>query len=111
MKQGWDNAVRAHLGMNRVEELEEAWLNWMRGVYRPNDALLAKTTKPAPAASLSQPVVRGASPDEPAAPPLRGEGWSPTAGQPPRRSAVRLMPPEPDNWIPPAQQAVQHLPR
>jgi hypothetical protein len=125
MRQGWDNAVKSHLGMNRVEDLEAAWLDWMRGTFRPDAGLLAKNSKPArptqaqPTASLGIPqpsaaVVRGASPDEP---PLRysaRDGWSPISNVPPlppqTKAPAKLLAPEMEPWTPPAQQAVRDLP-
>ena len=120
MKQGWDYAVRTHFAMNRVEDLEECWLKWLRGTYRPSEALLAKNAKAAAPASggalaeLTQPivagsasVVRGASPDETApsqptswprsnpAAPGRNDGWSPARDGGPR-SPVKLLPIQPE---------------
>lgn len=45
MRSGWDNAVRVHLGMRNVEELEAAWLDWMRGTFQPDSKLLTKNTR------------------------------------------------------------------
>jgi hypothetical protein len=116
MKIGWDTAVRNHFAMNRVEDLEEAWLKWMRGTFRPSEALVAKRSAGGFAgggalAELagagmqgSASVIRGASPDEntPAHPtswprgngaaPSGNSGWSPASGRPP----VKLMPPQPE---------------
>jgi hypothetical protein len=132
MRTGWDNAVRTHFQMNRVEELEEAWLTWMRGVFRPDQNLLVKNTKasgakPSPAAAAATPgragseqaVFRGASPDESSVrplPPLRSkggnDGWSPIDVPASGRPRAQLLPPEMDpNWIPPAQRALQNLPK
>ena len=129
MRSGWDNAVRQHMKMNRVEDLEEAWLSWMRGTFRPRSDVLAKNAKAkvepeAPArggivAQIGRPemeVVRGASPDEttsrsPMPPPgainRRDDGWSPT-----QLPAIPKQPggakPEPASQ---AQQALQYPPR
>jgi hypothetical protein len=90
MRQGWEYAIQTHLRMNRVEDLEEAWLSWMRGAFRPRGDVLTKAepevstrgattslakgdptsaakTAPGIVARLGRPevdVVRGASPDE-----------------------------------------------
>jgi len=105
--------------MNRIEDLEEAWLQWMRQFNKP-EALLTKNTKrpnDAIAArqqpSLGQPVIRGASPDDAArrSGPVASDGWSPN-GNPQQRGPVQLMPPETDDGGPPlAQRALQKQPR
>jgi hypothetical protein len=118
MRNGWDQAVRNFYGMNRVEDLEEHWLSWMRGTFRPDAAILAKNAKPgAPQAArvgvqLRPPqtadgpagVVRAASPDDegrrsapvprPGLPPSP-EGWSPVhvPAPPSRTPPARLLPP------------------
>lgn len=111
MRSGWDNAVRMHLGMNRVEDLEAAWLDWLRGTFNPDSHLLTKNTRsggptPSPSpvapampgraagtgseslAALGTPqpgaaVVRGANPEEPRPRLNPQDGWSPLAGVPP----------------------------
>jgi hypothetical protein len=127
MKGGWDNAVRTHYGMNRVEDLEAAWLDWMRGTFKPDAGLLAKNTnpgRPTQAQTTSAqghpqagaPVVRGASPDEPRPRYNAQDGWSPAANVPPlprqetRAPAARLLAPEMEPWTPPARQAANSLP-
>src|SRR5262245_14838878 len=127
MRGGWDNAVKAHFGMNRLEDLEGAWLDWMRGVFKPDAGLLAKNTKPArptqaqPVAALgnpppSAPVVRGASPDD--LPPRysnRDAGWSPAGSVPPlpqnTKVPAKLLAPEMEPWTPPAKQAMGRQPQ
>jgi hypothetical protein len=127
MRSGWDQAIRTHLRMNSVEQLEETWLSWMRGTFRARGDVLAKNTKENSATDAAafgrepkaspviaelgrpEPVVRGASPDESSSrdssPPARGEAqrkseWSPAHA--PARS--REQPSQ-------AQQAVQFPPR
>jgi hypothetical protein len=106
--------------MNRVEDLEEAWLKWMRGTFRPSEALLARNAKPSgPAANsgalseFGQPIVqggaaviRGASPDDGspahptswprgnAAPSNRNDGWTPAQNA--QRGPVKLLAPQPE---------------
>jgi hypothetical protein len=112
MRYDWDTAVQKHYAMSHVEELEEAWLQWMRGTFRPSPELLAKhkkSTEPGAALPTAQlkppqptpqpaPVIRAAGPDEEAPPaprvprpsvsPIR-DGWSPVPGtvvQPPAQT-------------------------
>jgi len=132
MRQGWDYAVQTHLHMSRVEDLEEAWLSWMRGTFRPRSDVLARNAKatsdPSPskagtaggiAAQLGRPevdaIVRGASPDEPAnhasSPVRRDDSWSPAATPGARRTPpVTLKPPQPEAPSQ-AQRALQYPPR
>ncbi len=116
MRHGWDRAVQTHYRMNRLEDLEESWLNWMRGTYNAAPALLTKNTKPAaergtdsipemtPIKVPPLPVVRGAAPDEEPTRPgayrpietTSREGWSPVAPPSSRPSSpVQLLPPVP----------------
>jgi hypothetical protein len=118
MRGGWDGAVRAHFGMDRIEDLEESWLQWMRCFNKP-EALIVKHQKKTPEATaasrqpkLGQPIVRAASPDEtprsgqPARPAAR-DGWSPVGSARPR-NPVQLMPPDTSDVPPPlAHQALQ----
>ncbi len=110
MRQGWDSAVQTFYRMNRLEDLEQAWLDWMRGVYRgaptqlvrnsqPNNATNAAMVRPEgrpegrPVARLGTPqeipVVRAQAPIDdypyPPSPVPRRDGWSPVhppSGQP-----------------------------
>ncbi|MER3415787.1 MAG: hypothetical protein C4297_06185 [Gemmataceae bacterium] len=100
MRQGWDYAVQNQFGFQRVEDLEEAWLRWMRQAhFAPTQ--LAGAKRPAaqpPAVQLLPPVVRGAEPDEPPAPPGSAAGLplgsfpaaAPRTGRPPSDSAPRV---------------------
>jgi hypothetical protein len=126
MKSGWDNAVKTHYGMNRLEELEGAWLDWMRGTFKPDAGLLAKNTKsgrPTQAITTgslgnpqpSVPVVRGASPEDPRPRYNPNDGWSPAANVPPlppqsTKAPAKLLAPEMEPWTPPAKQAMRNLP-
>ena len=121
MRSGWDHAVRTHLGLERVEDLEAAWLDWMRGTYGPQEAILAKQTTPGgptrsptqTAAALGHPqpspaIVRGASPEEKRPRLNPQDGWSPLAGVPP---LPRRMEPEPaDDYRPPAVRLLAPVP-
>lgn len=100
LRYGWDQSIRAHLKVNRVEDLEEAWLAWMRRGMRRDDtlAVATPTREPqgrttsalppqakgptTPRAVLQTPdfgkpdVVRGARPDDSARPTGRPTGRS-----------------------------------
>lgn len=114
MRQGWDFSIKKHLGMNSVEELEKAWLAWMRGGCRTEltSANIPTATAPVQGRPASRSpdqgrttVIRGASPD-----PGRevtagggtngltiGEGWSPVGTpQSPARSSAQLQAPRLD---------------
>lgn len=88
MRQGWDQAARTYYGLNSVEQLEEAWLQHLRGnrdvvrnpAGRANGTTLAANTPPGrvPATSMSREFVRltapPAQPDlDPAGPVFRGQ--------------------------------------
>jgi hypothetical protein len=108
MRRGWDQAVQTHFRLNRVEDLEEKWLEWLRGNFRPTVNVLVGQQKPAsnqanavrsgahplvelgpPQVDASQPrVIRAAMPDDEPKPQPRQpqigvtpsrEGWSPVA--------------------------------
>ncbi|MCS6977511.1 MAG: hypothetical protein NZM31_10965 [Gemmatales bacterium] len=94
MRSGWDNAVRIHLGMNRVEDLEAAWLDWMRGTFQPDSKLLTKNTRSGgptqePSPPLSAPVGRGTT-SSPLSPGGTGAGSEAVAALdiPPSSAAV-----------------------
>jgi hypothetical protein len=58
MRQGWDAAIQSHFRLRNVEELEEYWLNWMRGTYRTEDSQVASRSRqqaPVTASPVSQP--------------------------------------------------------
>ncbi len=46
MRHGWDSAAQTFYRMNRLEELEQAWLDWMRGVYRAAPTQLVRNSQP-----------------------------------------------------------------
>jgi hypothetical protein len=55
---GWDSAVKSYYHMNRVEELEEAWLAYLRSTKR-QPGIFAQNTTPRPAAEpVNRVVVR-----------------------------------------------------
>jgi hypothetical protein len=130
MRSGWDRAVQVHFQMNKLEELEEAWLNWMRGVYSNGNGLLVKNarsndprtppsvTQPRPqppsvVRPTEQPVIRAAGPDEEPAyrsqpavrPRSTSDGWTPLnshAPSAPRTNSAPGAAPHPF-WQPPRQ--------
>src|SRR5437764_5170990 len=106
MAQGWDQAARAHYGFNSVEELEQAWIQYLRspkppsqpatqiasaGVTlrspSPEQVVVRQTAPPAqPLQDLaaSRPVYRGQSPgpEDGAVQPFRPTSMSaPGSGQ------------------------------
>jgi hypothetical protein len=108
MKQGWDHAVKKHLSMNSVEDLERAWLAWMRAGCRSevmtsqtNDNVAAFPTGRTNEAGKTK-VIRGSSPEPQGQEsiPNHGsvgapspDGWSPVGvPQGPRRSSAQLLP-------------------
>jgi hypothetical protein len=119
MRQGWDYATKRHLGLDRVEDLEKAWLTWMRAGC---PAETAAATTPAPAKGTStvsafptgrpiEPgrnmIVRGASPEPTGRDPQTSgttpaglpasDGWSPVGlPQGTRRGSAQLLPPKVD---------------
>jgi hypothetical protein len=81
MRNGWDDAARKYYNYNRVEDLEQAWLQQLRDMKRPSAAttlasahgdfqadpasrIVERTTVP-PAQPLAQePLVRGSTPND-----------------------------------------------
>lgn len=114
MEQGWDYSIKKHLGMNNVEELEKAWLGWMRSGCRCETTASANNNPTnvaaVPTGRVNQPnrttVIRGSSPDLqgqesiPISGPVgtpSADGWSPIGmPQGPRRSSAQLLPPKMD---------------
>jgi hypothetical protein len=107
MRQGWDAALLRHYGYQRVEELEEAWLQWLRGGMRMTSDLLASQRGRLPpqatvAAMPSQ--TRGAElglprslPPGNSPPPYQGQAWSPMgAATATDRPPVKILPIEYD---------------
>jgi hypothetical protein len=118
MREGWDRAAQAHYGFNRVEDLEQAWINSLRSPHRP-PAQLASSSRPSeveparqvqvrqtvppaqPFESTARPVYRGQAEDDGSQEPQRGgsarvPGYLPDYGasaRPPAAS-VRLGPPD-----------------
>jgi hypothetical protein len=112
---GWDSAVRTYYHVNRVEELEETWLAYMRSTRRQPPTILAQNTTPRPAAdpvnrvvvrqtvppSLPDPapIYRGQAPSEAEATQLATRpGYLPEVGTP-QRQLVQGQPPR-DPWRP-----------
>src|SRR5437764_13424858 len=109
MAQGWDQAARAHYGFNSVEELEQAWIQYLRSPKPPSqpaaqiasagatlrkpslEQVVVRQTAP-PAQPLlaiggPRPVFRGQSPgpEDASVQPFRPTSMNaPHAGQPPR---------------------------
>jgi hypothetical protein len=44
MQHGWDNAVQATYHYRSVDELQQAWLNYLKNPTRQDEALVARTT-------------------------------------------------------------------
>ncbi len=111
MRNGWDQAVQTHFGMNRLEDLEQAWLTWMRQGNRA-EGLLVNNRRPAadsagerPLANLRPPIVRAAGEDDaprpfpPSRPPSPvNDGWAPVHPIPSASAPARaqLLPPLPE---------------
>jgi hypothetical protein len=114
MREGWDRAVQTHYRYQSVEQLEQAWLDHLRQQRRQPPAQLAQNTQPRgpendsrvvvrqtvpPAQPFdnrpTQPIVRGARPDE------EQPRYLPETNRP----AATLSPPvpmsqQPDRWVP-----------
>jgi hypothetical protein len=134
---GWDSAVKAYYHLNRVEDLEESWLAYLRSTKR-TPTILAQNTTPRPAAEpvnrvivrqTVPPVLPGPSPVYRGQAPYETEATRPTLavrpgylpdvvaapnpagqGQPPRdpwRPAGTLQPPNPAAYPPPVVQLGQ----
>jgi len=88
MQYGWDQATKSYFGQNNVEELEQAWMQYLRETKRnPQNQIVAATpnTKPPSASNFmgatsgktvrmtvppaqpfeTQPIVRGGMPTQP----------------------------------------------
>jgi hypothetical protein len=103
MQYGWDSAAQSHYHLQSVEQLEEAWLNYLRNTKRQQTTQLAANTgSPAdsskrvvvrltappaqPFQELRPPIIRGQSPesevnggrpDQPSRPPVTRPGYLP----------------------------------
>jgi hypothetical protein len=62
MNYGWDSAVQSYYRYQSVEELEQAWLAYLRQTKR-NPTLLAQNGNPTPAGTNGQMVVRSTNPN------------------------------------------------
>jgi len=64
MRGDWDAAVRTHYRYNNVEELEQAWIQFLRNGGRrpPESAPLLASTAPAPSDAAHRVVVRQTAP-------------------------------------------------
>ncbi|QDU59806.1 hypothetical protein Pan216_06390 [Planctomycetes bacterium Pan216] len=87
-EQGWDNAVRRHYGFNNVNELEQAWINWLidgKGTGADRATRLAMADKRANRTIGKERIVRGAMPEETTTQPsthaYRDAGGARQAGQ------------------------------
>jgi hypothetical protein len=58
MINGWDNAVRSYYRYNSVEELEQAWVSYLRNARRPPVQLAQNRPQPVSAESAQRVVVR-----------------------------------------------------
>src|SRR5436190_15044789 len=103
MRRGWDVAAKAHYGFGSVEELEQAWLQYLRDGKSPPTTLASAAPRPTVATPMSRVVVRQTLP--PAVPMLgaprpvaRGVAAGPEEGT----NAAGLFPPAPDNWAAPS---------
>ena len=135
MTGGWDRAAKTYYRYNSVEELEEAWLNYLRSTKRPPVVYAQNATPRPPAADpTSRVVVRQTVP--PMLPPLVYRGQAPdergeqnlslsrpdylpepasAGGQPPvQMPPIPVQTPPSDGWrrpttpaAPPAHPAVQ----
>jgi hypothetical protein len=54
----WDGAVQAHYHYQNIEQLEEAWLAYLRSTKRQPEAILAQNRMPPPADPAKRVVVR-----------------------------------------------------
>jgi hypothetical protein len=61
MQYGWDSAVRTHYGYSTVDELEKAWLSYLRNT-RQQPTLLARNPNPPAADPASRTIVRLTAP-------------------------------------------------
>lgn len=124
MHYGWDSAVRTYYRHNSVEELEQAWLQYLRDGRRPQNRQPGVTIasnqgarQPGATATNRTRVHLTVPPVQPLAPPPVARAAMPTAdqvgqrfGQPAPRasSGVQLLAPVP--WTPaPAEQPRPHF--
>jgi hypothetical protein len=62
MAQGWDQAARAHYGFNSVEELEQAWIQYLRSPKQAPPAQVASAGATLRSPTAEQVVVRQTAP-------------------------------------------------
>ncbi|MFO0965770.1 MAG: hypothetical protein U0793_09335 [Gemmataceae bacterium] len=99
MSYGWDKAVQTHYGHRSVEELEEAWLQYLRDTKGGATVDLAKgaaPSSPVPAAIAARNVVRlTAPPAQPLDPEPTFRGAMPSAADTGRFGSPPPPPPYP----------------
>ncbi len=82
MQYGWDAAVQMYYQHRTVEELEEAWLQYLRDTRRTPELQLAQNRGPTPATPAGRTMVRlTAPPVQPLEPPPLVRGVAPTSDQ------------------------------
>ncbi len=101
MQQGWDMAAQTYYHYRSVEELEQAWLNYLR-TNRSTPGQLAKNTNPSPNDPNQRVVVRQTAPpaqplDSHGGPTYRGADPSPDYDYPQRPIASSSRP----GYLPP----------
>lgn len=104
MYHGWDAAVQVHYRYQNVDELEQAWLSYLRATRRQPPTLLARNESQAPTEPAQRTIVRLTAPpvqplqDNPA-PTYRGQspddGDARHVGRPP---LTLPSPASPGNW-------------
>jgi hypothetical protein len=97
MQYGWDSAAQVHYRYQTVNELESAWIKYLRETRRQPAALVARNTSSTPAEPVSRVIVRLTAPPvepmrEPPVPIIRGQ--APDVEQPrqPTRSRPGYLP-------------------
>lgn len=114
MQHGWDAAAKSYFGHNNVDELEQAWLKYLRETKRqPNDPIIAANTNTNASANTgaAAPYIGNQSgrtvrltvpPIQPLDPPSTARGAMPSPEQPIMRGGqtqwepgVRLEAPQP----------------
>ncbi|HLN32991.1 MAG TPA: hypothetical protein VK395_35000 [Gemmataceae bacterium] len=78
MQYGWENAVQTHYHYQSIDQLESAWINYLRTTRPSSSALLARNTTTPPADTAKRVVVRLTVPpfqplDEAQSPVARGQ--------------------------------------
>jgi hypothetical protein len=96
----WDAAVQAHYRYQNVEQLEEAWLAYLRSTKRQPQTLLAQNKKPPAADPARRVVVRLTAPpvqplQDPLMPTIRAQSPDPETGDPWAHPTGRPLPTRP----------------